>query len=428
MPSALNRRQVETTIAALVAVAAAVVGLAVRDHSVRGPKSVALQRIGRFKQPVYVAQPPGVNSQLFVVQRPGTVKVLLNDRVQSRPFLNIRRLVKTTGKGGEQGMLSIAFPPDYRDSGLFYVAYTDHRDALRVVQYRRSAESQLVADRGSARLVLRIPQPTTKHHGGLLLFGPGGHMYIGSGDGGPSGDPGNVSQNKRLLLGKILRIDPLPGPPKGKGGTRAPYTVPKDNPFVGRSGRDEIWAYGLRNPWRFTFDSSTHTIAIGDVGDYRYEEVDYLPVSKAAGANFGWSSYEGNAPLKAQVPKNRTVLPVLAYPHGPGCAIVGGYVIRDPRLGNIRGRQLQGRYIYADYCSGKLFAFRLRRDGKAGTRRSFRFKLPYLSSFGEDNAEHLYLMTEKATTKEGKPALGAVYRLVPHRKSDSPAPHFPPLQ
>jgi glucose/arabinose dehydrogenase len=409
MPDAINRRRAETAIAAAIAIAAAVVGIVVRDHNVLSPKFVALQRIGRFVKPVYLAQPPSSNSQLFVVEKPGRIMALSNDRVQRQPFLDIHNLVKSNGKGDEQGLLSMAFPPNYKDSGLFYVAYTDHRNALRVVEYRRSAESQLVADPKSARLMLRIPEPTTKHHGGLLLFGPDGDLYIGSGDGGPSGDPGNVAQNKRLLLGKILRIDPVP--------SSGAYTVPKDNPFVGRPGRDEIWAYGLRNPWRFGFDPPTHQIAIGDVGDERYEEIDILPADKASGANFGWSAYEGNAPLKANVPRNRTVRPTLAYPHSQGCAVTGGYFVRDPRLTHINGRKLVGRYLYGDYCSGKLFAFRVRRDGKAGKRRSFRFKVPFLTSFAEDNDHRLYLMTERGKTVHGHATLGSVYRLVPNRKS-----------
>jgi glucose/arabinose dehydrogenase len=413
MPDAINRRRTETAIAALVAIAAAIVGIVGRDHNVLSPKYVAMQRIGRFVKPVYLAQPPGSDSQLFVVEKPGRIVALTNDRVQPRPFLDIHKLVKSNGKGDEQGLLSMAFPPNYKDSHLFYVAYTDHRNALRVVQYRRSAESQLVADPGTARQILRIPEPTTKHHGGLVLFGPDGDLYIGSGDGGPSGDPGNVAQNKRLLLGKILRIDPITSPGTG---TQAAYTVPRDNPFVGKPGRDEIWAYGLRNPWRFTFDRPSDTIAIGDVGNDRYEEVDLLPADKARGANFGWSAYEGNAPLKADIPRNRTVLPTLAYPHGPGCAITGGYIVRDPRLAHIRGRKLVGRYLYGDYCSGKLFAFRIRPDGKAGKRRSFRFKVPYLTSFAEDNAHRIYLMTERGKTVHGRTTRGSLYRLVPNRK------------
>src|SRR5215204_2822694 len=284
MSTSPRRRQIETIAAALVAVAVGIVGLSTGEEKALGPKHVALQRVAHLKKPIYLTQPPGPGSQLYVVQKTGRVRIINNDRLQARPFLDIRRSVKTSGKGDEQGMLSIAFPPGYRATGFFYVAYTDRRDALRVVEFRRSEADPLVADPSTARLVLRIPQPTTKHHGGLLLFGPDGHLYIGSGDGGPSGDPNNVAQNKRLLLGKILRIDPRPAERPTfrrakKGGAKPPpYTVPKDNPFVRARGRDEIWAYGLRNPWRFSFDPPTRTIAIGDVGGDHYEEIDYLSV------------------------------------------------------------------------------------------------------------------------------------------------------
>jgi glucose/arabinose dehydrogenase len=189
-----TRRQIETVLAAGLAAVAAVIGLASADEDQQlGPKFLALEKVGRFRQPVHLAQPPGQDSPLFVVNRPGTINVIDDGVKRRRLFLDLRKEVKDTGKGGEQGLLSIAFPPDYAESHLFYVAYTDNRDALRVVEYRRSPESELVADPDSARLVLRIPQPTTKHHGGLLLFGPDKHLYIGSGDGGPSGDPNNVA-------------------------------------------------------------------------------------------------------------------------------------------------------------------------------------------------------------------------------------------
>jgi glucose/arabinose dehydrogenase len=423
---ALNRRQTETVVAALVAVGAALVGIIITEEPVLGPKFVSLQRIGRFKRPVYVTQAPAT-SQLFVVEKTGTVRLYDHDRLQRRPFLNIRREVKSNGKGGEQGLLSMAFAPDYRQSRLFYVAYTDHRGAVRVVEYGRSADDPLRADRHSARLVLRIPEPTTKHHGGLVLFGPDGHLYIGSGDGGPSGDPFDISQDKRSLRGKILRIDPLRGPPrksrKGRKGRRQarprPYTVPRDNPYVHRPGRDEIWAYGLRNPWRFSFDRPTGTIAIGDVGNERYEEIDYLPARKARGANFGWAAYEGFAAFHGGVPRGRTVLPAIAYPHGPGCAVAGGYVVRDRRLARIRGRDIVGRYLFGDYCSGKLYAFRPRPGRKPGKERSFRFQVPYLTSFGQDHSGRIYVLQEKGTSRRGKPTLGSVYRLVPRRKEVS---------
>jgi len=395
-----SRRQIETILAAMLAAVAAIIGLSNRSaEEVLGPKFLTLEKIGRFNQPVHLAQPPGVDSPLFVVEREGAVRVIDDQTVQQKPFLDLRGPVKHDGKGGEQGLLSIAFPPDYADSGRFYVAYTDHRDGLRVVEYRRSPGNDLRAS-PKGRLVLRIPEPTTKHHGGLVVFGPDKELYIGSGDGGPSGG-GDVGQSKRVLLGKILRIDP-----KAAGGR--PYTIPRDNPLVGKPGRDEIFAYGLRNPWRFSFDQSPagDLLTIGDVGDERFEEIDILPLRKARGANFGWSGFEGDAQLKGGVKKGRTVPPVYTYPHSSSrCSVTGGYVVRDPRLSRIRGREIVGRYIYGDFCSRRLFAFRLKPKG-VGQERSFRFKLPGVTSFAEDRAGRIYVLTYD----------GPIYRLDPGRK------------
>jgi hypothetical protein len=407
-----SRRQIETTIAALVAIVTAIVGLGLRDDERLGPKFLALERVGRFEQPTFLAQPPGRDAPLFVTERQGRIEVLPGGGPEKRLFLDLRRSVKTSGKGGEQGLLSMAFAPDYVESGLFYVAYIDRRDALRVVEFRREEEDPLRAERRSARLVLRIPEPTTKHHGGLVLFGPDRYLYVGSGDGGPSGDPDNVAQNKRSLLGKILRIDP-------RAVRRHPYTIPRDNPLVGRPGRDEIFAYGFRNPWRFSFDRATGALAIGDVGDQRFEEIDYLPARKASGANFGWSAFEGFAPLTKSVPRNRTVLPVLAYPHGPGCAVTGGYVVRDPALSRIAGREIVGRYLFGDYCTGRLFGFRPRPNRRAGKERSFRFRVPYLTSFAEDRAGRIYILSQFGVGPDDQLTPGSVYRLVPRRKGVS---------
>src|SRR3954466_8504120 len=230
MRSALSRRRVETFIAALVAIAAATVGIAVQEGRTLGPKFVTLDPIARMRQPGYLTQPPGQSSDLYIVQKRGAVRVIANDRLTARPFLDIRSLVKHNGPGGGPGMAAIAFPPDYGRTGLFYVSYNDRRDDLQVDEFRRSAANPLVADPSSRRPILTIPEPTVAHHGGLIVFGPDGNLWLGAGGGGPAGDPAGNAQNLDLLLGKLLRIAPA-----ASGGK--PYTVPADNPFVGRPGR-----------------------------------------------------------------------------------------------------------------------------------------------------------------------------------------------
>jgi glucose/arabinose dehydrogenase len=402
----LTGRRIETFIAALIAIGAATVGIAVQEGRTLGPKFVTLERIARMREPVYLTQPPGENSRLYVVQKGGAVRIIANDHLLARPFLDIHALVKHNGPGGDPGMAAIAFPPNYARSGLFYVSYNDRRDNLQVDEYRRSADNPQVADPASRRPILTIPEPTEAHHGGLIAFGPDGHLYMGTGDGGPAGDPAGNAQNLDLLLGKLLRIDPTPS-----GGNA--YTIPADNPFVGRPGRDEIWAYGLRNPRRFSFDRPTRSIAIGDVGNNRYEEIDYLPIARSRGANFGWPAFEGFAPFRGGIPRRAVVFPALAYPHHPGCAVTGGYVVRDPRLARIRGREIVGDYMFADYCTGKLYGFRPRLGRRAGKQRSFRFNIRYLSSLGVDNAGQIYVLTERGLDPGSK---GSVYELVPFRK------------
>lgn len=346
-----------------------------------GLGDLRLQRIGSFDNPVYVAGAPGFPKLLFVVEQPGRVVVLRGGR-RAGTFLDLRGRV---GFGGEQGLLSIAFPPDYRQSRRFYVYYTDDRGTIRVEEFKRRGPTR--AARGSRRSVISIPHPTfTNHNGGQLQF-LGKLLYLGTGDGGSGGDPRNNAQNRNVLLGKLLRIDPRPA-----GGR--PYTVPSSNPFVGRPGRDEIYSYGLRNPFRFSFDTVSAArprIAIADVGQNRFEELDYLTVGAAAGANFGWDAFEGFSPYRddnsGTPDPGNTVKPILAYPRGRGgsCSIIGGYVVRDRKL-----RSLYKRYVYADLCEGQLRRLRpsLRRargDRKVGLRVS----TP--SSFGEDARGRLYV-------------------------------------
>jgi glucose/arabinose dehydrogenase len=355
-----------------------------------GNGGVTLTKLGDFDEPLYVTQPRGDSANLFVVQRTGAIRVIHNGTVQPQPFLDVSGRI--TSAGTEQGLLSMAFAPDYAKSGRFYVDYTDTNGDTRVVEYRRSAGNPLRADPGSAREILGVKQPFDNHNGGLVLFGPDGDLYIGLGDGGGEGDPQRNGQNLGTLLGKILRIDPHP-----QGGK--PYGIPKGNPFVGRAGaRPEIFEYGLRNPWRFSFDPFNRALAIGDVGQNEFEEVDYLPRGRAAGANLGWSAFEGYARFNNDQSPAGAVPPIFVYSHsGGGCSITGGYVIRDPHLPT-----LYHRYLYGDFCLGELHSL-IPALPKARDDKPLGLKVPALSSFGEDNAGHVY-----ATSLSGP-----VYRLDP---------------
>ena len=402
----INRRRIETAIAALVAVGAGVVGIANREASRSlGPKFVTVERIARLKNPVSLAQPSGQGVPLFVAQAGGAIRAISDDRLLRRPFLNISDRIDAHGVRGEPGMASIAFSPDYQRTGLFYVAYTNRRSALVVAQYRRSADP-LVADPDSGQTILQIHEPTPGHHGGLLGFGPDGHLYVATGDGGPAGDPKGAAQNIELLRGKVLRIDPTP----------SGYGIPVGNPFVDKPGRDEIWSYGLRNPRGLSFDRTTRAIGIADSGEDRYEEIDYLPIARSRGANFGWPAFEAFAPFAGGVARHDTVLPTIAYRHRPGCLVAGGELVRDPHLARIRGREIFGDYVFGDYCTGKLYGFRPRVARRAGKQRSFRLGTRYVTSIGQDNSRRIYVLTLRGPTRKAKPTLGSVYRLVPHRE------------
>lgn len=355
---------------------------------------LALKKIGSFDHPVYVAAAPGAPKLLFVVEQPGRVEVLRNGHRLAKPFLDISS--KVGYDGAERGLLSIAFPPDYAASGRFYVYYVDTGGSIRIDEFSRAGAVR--ADPGSERSVITIPHPVNANHNGGQMQFLGDLLYFATGDGGSGGDPPNNAQNTGVLLGKLLRIDPRPA-----GGK--PYSVPASNPFVGRPGRDEIYSYGLRNPFRFSFDKVTGRqprIAIADVGQNRFEELDYTTVAAASGANFGWDALEGFSQYKEEnsgtpVPAG-TTKPIFAYSHdrGGSCSIIGGYVVADPQL-----RSLYKHYVYADLCEGQLRSLvphlkRASGDHKLG------LAVASPTSFGEDDAHHLYVASLE----------GPVYRLV----------------
>jgi glucose/arabinose dehydrogenase len=338
---------------------------------------VRLVHVGNFEQPVGVTGAPGDTSRVFVVQRTGQIVVLHDGHAQAPPFLDISRSVYTQG-GDEEGLLGLAFAADYARSGLFYVDYTVQGGDIEIVQYRRSAGSANVADPASARLVLRISHHEfSNHNGGQLAFGPEGDLYIGVGDGGSEGDPHNNGQSTDTLLGKILRIAP-----SAAGG----YTIPSGNPFAGQAGkRAEIWAYGLRNPWRFSFDRTTGDMIVGDVGQDQQEEVDFIPAHTGAGANYGWNVWEGTRRNKPG-PAPGAVPPTLTVSHSSGyCAIIGGYVVRDHTLSS-----LYGRYLFGDFCRPQIESVKLRR-GHASGLHAVGLQVSTLSSIGQDASGHIYL-------------------------------------
>ena len=351
---------------------------------------VKLTRIGTFDAPVYVTQPPGERRRLFVVEQGGRIVVVRDGRVLRTPFLDISSRVVS---GGEQGLLGLAFAPDYASSGRFYVDYTDRNGDTRIVEYRRGASPDRASPRSARQLIFQ-DQPESNHNGGQLAFGPDGLLYIGFGDGGGGDDqhgPIGNGQSLGTLLGKILRIDPRPA-----GGR--PYSIPRDNPFAGRAGaKSAIYAWGLRNPWRFSFDRKTGDLAIGDVGQDHVEEVDFRTRGTARGANFGWRAWEGTRREDPSLRVLGDVKPVLEYTHDHGCSVTGGYVIRDPRL-----PALDGRYVYGDFCAGDLLSAKLRQGG-ASARRSLGLHVDALASFGEDARGRVYAVSSG----------GPVYRLDP---------------
>jgi glucose/arabinose dehydrogenase len=354
-----------------------------------GPVILGLQQIASgLDFPLYLTSPPG-DDRLFVVEKAGTIRVIKGGAVLAAPFLDLR--AKVMSDGGEQGMLGLAFAPDYASSGRFFVHYNDVSGDNRVSVLRVSSDPDR-ADPPSESSVLAVPQPGVAHNGGQLLFGPDGFLYIGLGD-GDDNDHGR-GQSLADLFASILRIDVASG---------TPYAVPPDNPFVGVSGaRPEVWSYGFRNPWRFSFDRATGDLYIGDVGESRWEEVDNASASAGAGrgVNYGWSVMEGQHCFRGeQCDQTGLTPPVVEYPHTDGCAVTSGYVYRGAAI-----PALQGTYFYADYCLGWVRSFRME-GGLAVEQTDWPALRPggQVTSFGEDVAGELYLLTQQ----------GGVFKIVP---------------
>ena len=331
--------------------------------------------------PVDIQHAGDASNRLFVVEQRGRIRIIKNGALVPSPFLDIVSRIRCANSGcGEQGLLGLAFPPGFATKKYFYVNYTDLLGDTVIARYRVTDNPDL-ADPASETVILTIDQPFENHNGGGLAFGPDGYLYIGMGDGGSGGDPQNHAQNPNSLLGKMLRIDV-----ENTGG--APYRIPADNPFVQSAGyRGEIWALGLRNPWRYSFDRQTGDLYIGDVGQSAWEEVSFQPASSRGGENYGWRRMEGAHCFNpaSGCSQEGLTLPVVEYSQSGGdCSVTGGYVYRGARFPN-----LQGTYFYGDYCSGRIWG--LQRD-QSGWRNSLLLDSTFnITAFGQDEAGNLFV-------------------------------------
>ncbi|NLS78526.1 MAG: PQQ-dependent sugar dehydrogenase [Chloroflexi bacterium] len=395
---------------AWVLVAALVLGLlaagpALAAEPASWPEVAVTKVVGGIQRPVHVTHAGDGSNRLFVVEQAGRIMLAKNGAVQPVPFLDIRERVLCCG---ERGLLSVAFPPNYAAKGWFYVYYIDKENRSVVARFRVGADSDL-ADAASEEILLTVPQPYVNHKGGQLAFGPvDGYLYIGLGDGGSAGDPGNRAQDPAQLLGKILRIDVESG--------AQPYAVPTDNPYVGDTTyRPEIWALGLRNPWRFSFDRLTGDLYIGDVGQSAYEEIDFQATTSAGGENYGWRILEAlhcYSPSAGCVPPERYAPPVIEHAHAEQWVSITGGVV-------YRGRDhasLQGIYLYGDYGNGDIWG--LRRAGGQWANTRLLVTNYNISTFGED---------ERGTVLVADYATGDIYAITAAAPTATPAPTRLPL-
>ena len=348
----------------LAAVVAALTTQLARDDAAAAGSFRIVRVASGLASPVFAAQAQGEPGRIYVVEQDGLVRVVERGRVRSRAFLDLRSQV--TRAGNEQGLLGLAFAPDYRKSRLLVVNYTDQSGTTRVVAYRSNGTRALP---GSARVLLSVPQPYSNHNGGMVAFGPDGRVYVGLGDGGSGGDPENRAQDMGTLLGKLVRLDP-----------RVANPVP------------EIVALGLRNPWRFSFDRVTRDLWIGDVGQNSTEEIDKLPRGSSGLVNFGWDVYEGSQSYESKALGPGTLVqPVAEYSHAQGCSVTGGYVYRGKQVPAARGR-----YFYGDYCSGRVWSLKASAP-RASAPRAEPFRVDELTSFGESLTGELYLVSRNGT-------------------------------
>lgn len=354
--------------------------------SIPDPDEYGWQLVAQgFTQPLLVTHAGDDSGRLFVVEQDGAIWVLAGGQVLATPFIDLDERVGS--EAYEQGLLGLAFHPHYADNGYFYVNYTDNNGDTVIARFSVSGDPN-VADAASERVLLQIDQPYVNHNGGHLEFGPDGYLYIGVGDGGSGGDPQGHGQNPDSLLGSLLRIDVDNGDP---------YAIPADNPFAAGGGAPEIWAWGLRNPWRFSFDALTGDLHIADVGQNQYEEINFLPGGAAGGANFGWNYREGAHAYTGTPPEGLNLIdPVAEYDHSLGCSVTGGRVYRGSSL-----PAWAGVYIYGDFCSGIVFGLVQGADGQWINEQLYTLSAN-ISSFGVDEDGEFYLVDRR----------GELYQLV----------------
>jgi len=333
-------------------------------------------------RPLGLVDPGDGSGRLFVLEQPGIIRVILNGEWLPDPFMDIRDRVGS--RANEQGLLGMDVQPDFAESGIFYLNYTDRNGNTVIARYRTAEGDPSRGDPGSEQVLLRVEQPFANHNGGGVLFGPDGYLYLSLGDGGSGGDPQGNAQNPDVLLGKLLRIDVV---------DQETYAIPPDNPFVEGGGAAEIYALGLRNPWRFSFDTATGDLYIADVGQNAWEEIDFWPAGSPPGPNFGWDYMEGNHPFEGTPPDPASLVPpVWEYSRDLGCSVTGGYVYRGQRF-----PELLGIYLYSDYCNGTTFGLLRGPDGAWSAQPLIELNAA-VSSFGQDRQGELYLFSHREGT------------------------------
>ncbi|MEO8612191.1 MAG: PQQ-dependent sugar dehydrogenase [Chloroflexota bacterium] len=353
---------------------------AARTTAPDGSKYQLVEVASDLTRPVFLTHAGDGSGRMFIVEQGGKIRVMNDGKLLETPFLDVSKIVARDAN--ERGLLGLAFHPDYKQNGQFFIDYTDTQGDTSIARYIVSTDNPDVAASDSGEVILHIHQPYANHNGGDIMFGPDGYLYIGMGDGGSGGDPQGNGQNPAALLAKILRIDV-----NGTDGDKL-YAIPADNPYVNNAAlAPEVWAMGVRNPWRYSFDRQTGDLYIGDVGQNQYEEVDFQPADSKGGENFGWNIMEGLHQYSGAAVPDGLTSPFFEYSHSDGgCSVTGGYVYRGEALPD-----LQGVYLFGDYCSGNVWASY--RDAAGAWQTNLFMQTQFqISSFGEDESGEVYLI------------------------------------